>query len=92
MANQKICRKFQKEKVEDMLEKATGKPIPLDENSHEHILQYVQTLAPQERDAFLRAIEQVVDGGSQAMHVDPAQFMPTVSAVHENKPGRKSYQ
>ena len=31
----------------------------------------------------------MVDGGSQAMHVDPAQFMPTVSAVHENKPGRK---
>ena len=23
------------------------------------------------------------------MHVDPAQFMPTVSALHENKPGRK---
>ena len=72
-----------------MVKEATGKPIPLDENSHEHILKYVQTLAPQERDAFLRAIEQVVDGGSQAMHVDPAQFMPTVSAKHENKPGRK---
>ena len=23
------------------------------------------------------------------MHVDAAQFMPTVSAVHENEPGRK---
>ena len=82
-------QEVQKEKVEDMVKEATGKPIPLDENSHEHILKYVQTLAPQERDAFLRAIEQVVDGGSQAMHVDPAQFMPTVSAVHENEPGRK---
>ena len=72
-----------------MLEEATGKPIPLDENSHEHILQYVNSLEPQKRDAFLRAIEQVVDGGSQAMHVDPAQFMPTVSAIHQDEPGRK---
>ena len=23
------------------------------------------------------------------MHVDPAQFMPTVSAIHQDKPGRK---
>ena len=82
-------QEIQKEKVEHMLEEATGKPIPLDENSHDHILQYVNSLEPPKRDAFLRAIEQVVDGGSQAMHVDPAQFMPTVSAVHENKPGRK---
>ena len=67
----------------------TGKPIPLDENSLEHILQYVQTLGPQERDAFLRAIEQVVDGGSQAMHVDPTQFMSIVSTVHQDKAGRK---
>ena len=27
----------------------TGKPIPLDENSHEHIPHYVQNLGPQER-------------------------------------------
>ena len=53
-------QEIQKEKVEDMLEEATGKPIPLDENSHEHIFQFVRTLGPQERDAFLRAIEQVV--------------------------------
>ena len=60
--------------------------------SHEHILQYLQTLRPQERDSFeriLRAIEQVVDGGIQAMHVDPTQFMSTVSAVHQDETGRK---
>ena len=72
-----------------MLEEATAKSIPLDGNSHDHILQYVNSLEPQKRDAFLRAIEQVVDGGSQAMHVDPAQFMPTVSAIHQDEPGRK---
>ena len=42
-------QEVQKEKVEDMVKEATGKPIPLDENSHAHILQYVQTLAPQKR-------------------------------------------
>ena len=71
-----------------MLVKATGKSIPLDVKSHDGIIQYVQTLEPQKRDAFLGAIEQVVDGRSQAMHVEPAQFIPTVSAVHENKSGR----
>ena len=80
---------IQKAQVEDMLEEATGKPTSLGENSHEHILNYVQNLEPQQRDAFLRAIEQVVDGGSQAMHPDPMEFMPTVSTVHQDKTGRK---
>ena len=63
--------------------------MPLDENRQDHIIQYAQSLEPQKRDAFLRAFEQVVDGGSQAMHVEPGQFMSTVSAVHQDEPGRK---
>ena len=30
-----------------------------------------------------------MDGGSQAMHIELAQFMSTVSAVHQDEPGRK---
>ena len=30
-----------------------------------------------------------MDGGSQAMHVDPIQFMSTVSVVHKDETGRK---
>ena len=44
---------------------------------------------PQQRDAYYRAIEQVVEGGTQALQPEPVGgFMGTVSTVHQDKPGR----
>ena len=49
----------------------------------------MQSLDPQQRDAYYRALEQVTDGGAQAMHPEPmGGFMGTVSTVHQDKTGR----
>jgi len=80
---------IQKDKVKDMLEEATGKSMEIDSNTHQHILKYAQSLDPQQRDAYYRALEQVTDGGAQAMHPEPmGGFMGTVSTVHQDKTGR----
>ena len=47
---------MQVEKVEGMLEKATGENKQLQPSSVEDILKYAQTLAPQEKDAYYRAL------------------------------------
>ena len=57
-------------------------------DSHDKILEHVTNLNPQERDAYLRAINPIMDGGGQAMHPDPDAFMRTVSTVHQDKTGR----
>ena len=48
---------MQVDKVEDMLEKATGENKQLQPSSVEDILKYAQTLAPQEEDDYFRAID-----------------------------------
>ena len=48
----------------------------------------MRTLSPQKRDAFLRVINHIQEGGSQAMHSDPDAFFSTIPAVHEDEAGR----
>ena len=60
---------MQVEKVEDMLEKATGENKQLQPSRVEGILKYAQALAPQEKDAYFRAISQVVNGGADALQL-----------------------
>ena len=81
---------MQVNKVEDMLKKAIDENKQLQPSSVEVILKYVQSLAPQEKDACYRAISQVVGGGTKALYPKPiSSFMGTVSTVHQDKPGRK---
>ena len=85
---QQTLKEIQRQKLEDMVEETTGEPEDLGEDSHEKLLKYVSNLNPQAGDAFLRVINQIQEGGSQAMHPDPDAFFSTVSAVHKDEPDR----